>query len=85
MLRFLLGETGEDRIKNEYVEGRLRSLETKLESQGEDGLNMYKDGIANILVREIWSCWPRRKEGNSGSGLTEEDARDRVRWQQMLW
>lgn len=54
--------------KMSILEGqvRLRSLETKLESRGEDGLNMYKGGIANILVREseIWSCWPRRKEEN---------------------
>lgn len=69
MLGFFLGETGDDRIKKmSILEGqvRLRSLETKLESRGEDGLNMYKGGIANILVREseIWSCWPRRKEEN---------------------
>lgn len=54
--------------KMSILEGqvRLRSLETKLESRSEDGLNMYKGGIANILVREseIWSCWPRRKEEN---------------------
>lgn len=62
---FLLGETGDDGIKKKSIlEGqlRLRSLEIKLESRGEDGLNMYKGGIANI-----WSCWPRRKEENSGS------------------
>lgn len=39
MLRFSLGVTRKDRIKNEYI----RSLETKLERQGRDSLDLCSE------------------------------------------
>ena len=57
MLRFSLGVTRMDRIRNEYIRGTVHvgCFGDKVrEARIYDGLVMYCRGIVNILVEKCW-------------------------------
>lgn len=70
-----------DKLRNEYIRGTAQVLETKLEKQRQDGLDMCRDEIVDIIGQRMLNVAGKEKD----KGRFSEKCHDRRHASTLLW